>query len=760
MGLPQMRAWLRKEMPKCFSVITARNPVSVDHMFVDINSILHMRAHRATSTGDLMIKVLQRLKAVIERGQLRASRQIFLSVDGPAPMAKMLLQRTRREKLGSDRKRKKDRSFDTRQITPGCSFMDSVERHLEYFACKHLVTVAQRAPGLVVVISGPSASGEGELKIIETIRNMQLNNNSGETERYAIIGTDTDIFLQAITANVRCLVINDSTNEVFSIRKFYEQIALMVPGKQVDRVSLDFAALILFTGNDYLPKLYMSSVQLVWDAYLRYAKLSNFRYLVNEDANSFDNVALLGVLESIKGVSSKRRGTPSNSHAATDTAESTVEATSDSDGNMTGIETDVSSLVEVVTLNPTDKDHTNKKLAIFHPTVRLPQPPSNHDISTLSMPKEYLEGILWCIEMYRHGRCSNFSYVYPFNVAPTIGDIITYLKDNLDKPIVVPRSKEGALPAAVCAAMIIQPDCKFFMEERTRPLVDVFQSLPTLHKADVVMRDAYIQMKKHYHSKGVPFDERKSTPYALMLPRSSKPIATPTPESVKSSKKLHMYELYTPKVTLSSGNTAKFDTPFWKVTLNEGEGGMISGSFRRALADKKLPRDAAPRENPSRTPGQIYNARMSGVSGSNPFTTTYPAFPTAAHGFDVNEISADAASIISRRTSADTQPTKHSTKTSTHLNGSGSKQKFPPFLGQHHIKSNRNDLPTNQLQKPREQKQPRQRTNQPKTRDQPQTPKDIHSGKSLQPPHRRTTPVLVNTETSTGGAARRITKEA
>ncbi|KAH9258797.1 hypothetical protein BASA81_002861 [Batrachochytrium salamandrivorans] len=46
-------------------------------MFVDINSILHMRAHRATSTGDLMIKVLQRLKAVIERGQLRASRQIF-----------------------------------------------------------------------------------------------------------------------------------------------------------------------------------------------------------------------------------------------------------------------------------------------------------------------------------------------------------------------------------------------------------------------------------------------------------------------------------------------------------------------------------------------------------------------------------------------------------------------------------------------------------------------------------------------------------
>ncbi|KAH9262573.1 hypothetical protein BASA82_000374, partial [Batrachochytrium salamandrivorans] len=50
MGLPQMRAWLRKEMPKCFSVITARNPVSVDHMFVDINSILHMRAHRATST--------------------------------------------------------------------------------------------------------------------------------------------------------------------------------------------------------------------------------------------------------------------------------------------------------------------------------------------------------------------------------------------------------------------------------------------------------------------------------------------------------------------------------------------------------------------------------------------------------------------------------------------------------------------------------------------------------------------------------------
>ncbi|EGF82313.1 hypothetical protein BATDEDRAFT_34347 [Batrachochytrium dendrobatidis JAM81] len=552
MGLPKLRAWMRQTMPKCFAVLEKKKPLEIDHIFVDINFILHLKAHRSASSNSLMIQVVKKLRQIIQHGAIRVTRQLFLSVDGPPPIAKMLLQRSRRIKSGENRKKCSYSRFDTRQITPGCMFMDDVERYLEHYACKHLAVSPKNAPQPSVIISGPSVPGEGELKIIETIVKMQQDAEIRANERFAILGSDTDIILQTIAANVDCLVIDSSTNEVFSVESFYKSLESMVPGKDTRRVALDFAALVLFSGNDYLPKLPKVPISITWAAYIKYSKTIQFQHIVSDDAKSFCTKALLDLLETIKIQEPKLRRKPSaSSTAAAQNAESSEEEESEKE--------------IVININPINTSASNSD--IFVPKINLAKA-TQQDLSDDGMVKQYLEGTLWCLHMFRNGKCVNFSFRYSFKRPPTVREVISYLKRNTAN-IHAPIENNEALPAAVCASMVVQSECKSFIEPRLRPLMDVFQSLIKVDfsLAGVAMQDAYNQMQQHYMSLNKPFDVRNTVPYALVLrkPTYINPLASPESNQNRT-------EVYIPNPARQFGDFFTFNNPFWKVKLDPGEG--------------------------------------------------------------------------------------------------------------------------------------------------------------------------------------------
>ena len=120
------------------------------------------------------------------RGFLVARKYIYYAIDGPAPLAKMHLQRSRRIGMKESNEAANSNGelrFDRRCLTPGTLFMSDLEECMHHVACTKLVQYASTNPGLTVVVDGPSCVGEGEVNnsnsiAMETWDSNQLVTNS------------------------------------------------------------------------------------------------------------------------------------------------------------------------------------------------------------------------------------------------------------------------------------------------------------------------------------------------------------------------------------------------------------------------------------------------------------------------------------------------------------------------------------------------------------------------------------------------------
>ena len=122
----------------------------------------------------------------------KPKKLIYVSIDGPAPRAKMNQQRTRRFKSVKTIKIKEDiykqlehefiSPWDTNAITPGTRFMQKLSEHLKYFfKCKEYNTK--------IILSDSNVPGEGEHKIINFIK----KNKYQTPESHCIYGLDADL---------------------------------------------------------------------------------------------------------------------------------------------------------------------------------------------------------------------------------------------------------------------------------------------------------------------------------------------------------------------------------------------------------------------------------------------------------------------------------------------------------------------------------------------------------------------------------------
>ncbi|KAL2915014.1 hypothetical protein HK105_205336, partial [Polyrhizophydium stewartii] len=535
MGLPHLRRWLKQTVPRCFGELNPKSPAEFDHVFLDINGMLHQRANKA-SEGNVMSRFVGSLNRMLLPKKIVARRQVYLAVDGPAPMAKMILQRQRRAEVAGRRARKRQSGFDKRKITTGCIFMDLVDDYLAYFAAQQLVFKSNRNSGLAIVVDGSASPGEGELKIIHTIRGMQATDAC--VDSYAIISSDGDIILQAIVSGVSCTVVSDSVNETFKVQAFFDQLHARFPGRNVQRVAHDFAVLVLLAGNDYLPKLRHASLQETWSLYTRLAKSHDLEHLVDLDASTFNFRVLYKILDAVsrKDKAPKEAGSSAEViDLVTDESDSEsdeimmisdgegdaesdeimmISEGEDGDGAPAGQVFEAADLVDEQAA-----EAVAAKVQVdqgFKPQVReAPSVPL--DRSDTNLVRTYLAGVLWCMEMYRTGQCGNYVYVYPWKHAPSATQIKAVISRGQAEGVVASRSAEPPLPPAVCAAMILPPECKSFMDPRMQPLVDVFQSLTNKEQAAQTMRDAHNQILRHNASVGAPIDKPTTAPFVLTL---------------------------------------------------------------------------------------------------------------------------------------------------------------------------------------------------------------------------------------------------
>lgn len=96
MGIKQVKFsdWFLRRFPHVGQVVHGGQSIKFDSVFIDVNCILHP-ALRSSKTETAFVKKFFRiLDSLLE--QFVPGRICYLSIDGPAPLAKMLTQKARR----------------------------------------------------------------------------------------------------------------------------------------------------------------------------------------------------------------------------------------------------------------------------------------------------------------------------------------------------------------------------------------------------------------------------------------------------------------------------------------------------------------------------------------------------------------------------------------------------------------------------------------------------------------------------------------
>ncbi|KAJ3038012.1 hypothetical protein HDV00_001056 [Rhizophlyctis rosea] len=305
MGIPGIAAWLKKNYPRAVWELEGGKasrkggqqsatyiPQKYHNVYIDMNSILHVVGRRANSEEHVVKKLFRSLDDVIKR-LLAPEHRVYLAIDGPAPLAKLYLQKQRRALI---KKKKKQGAFDTRNFTPGTEFMIKLDTFLSFYACRYLSMNTRHVPRLAFTVSGANVAGEGELKIIHHIRTRQPKIDSHTT---AIIGSDGDIVLQTLLSRAtNTHIINYDASTVFSPETMLESINARFPARDAYKISRDWACLVLLRGSDYLPKLPHTTLNRLWSAYLRIVSNRPDDYLMLDTPNGnlqFD-LDLLGTI--------------------------------------------------------------------------------------------------------------------------------------------------------------------------------------------------------------------------------------------------------------------------------------------------------------------------------------------------------------------------------------------------------------------------------------------------------------------------------
>ncbi|KAJ3167893.1 hypothetical protein HDU88_001840 [Geranomyces variabilis] len=451
MGIKGLAKWLQTKWPTAFTPKADLASIPFETVCIDVNPLLHRAARKSKNNDQCVKRLFRSLDDLVMRG-FNPKSVVCLAVDGPGPLAKIAEQRRRRR---APRIAKKS-TFDARQITPGTAFMNSIDSHLNYYACQYLVRTARTKPGLRVIVSGPNVAGEGEVKILGHLvdgRDKMTN---------LIIGSDNDILLQAIAANVKgTVVLDDDGGVTFSYDDFLSAISHERPDSKPELVALDLAAIILLMGNDYLPKMRKVTFDQLWNCYRRAADQYPKGHLVDLAGESFDVAFLKAIISGIGPRSGWQGPAPSANDELEDEA-----------------------ALDAVGLDP------NRWEIDMTPAARRDQ------------SANFLKGIIWCLEMCVNRNCPDYSFEYPFFTAPAPKDLAAFLDemiaDRRKNQLSWPRSTSPAVHPVICAAMLLGADGKEFMDPSWQTLMGVeadrlqvqFQDIIREHGGAAHMSDA------------------------------------------------------------------------------------------------------------------------------------------------------------------------------------------------------------------------------------------------------------------------------
>lgn len=192
MGVSFFFPWITTRYPKILGDYKLERMPIIDHLYLDINGIVHICAKDPSSlykdilcgkkVQGIFIDILNYLNLVINKARPR--KTIVIAIDGVCPKSKMLNQRDRRFHSDRDSKEMMDfltfnlnlnpnvPNFKSNQISVGTEFMTELNKNVAFFIEKKFEE-DERWRHLKVYYTDGTVPGEGEHNIFQFIRSWK-----------------------------------------------------------------------------------------------------------------------------------------------------------------------------------------------------------------------------------------------------------------------------------------------------------------------------------------------------------------------------------------------------------------------------------------------------------------------------------------------------------------------------------------------------------------------------------------------------------
>jgi 5'-3' exonuclease len=258
MGIKGLMKIMKHDEPKV-------KPRKYDSVYIDCNYLLHYFIYNCKNDDELYEKTYNYIKYLLET--IDITQELNLIFDGKHPhhlqvnpKANTLNSRYKNKPVSLD--------YDKQVIEPKSKIVSTFQTQMS-----QSINSVQKMymKKFKVLINNDYVDEEADFKILNSINNRQHKN-------ICIISRDSDMILIAYSLIIKK---NISIDILSSLRP----IQFIDVNKLNDGYGLDYVLLILFLGNDYLPKLSNVSYEVIIENYKKYSRHQNEKIISNNKVN-------------------------------------------------------------------------------------------------------------------------------------------------------------------------------------------------------------------------------------------------------------------------------------------------------------------------------------------------------------------------------------------------------------------------------------------------------------------------------------------
>lgn len=254
MGVTKLFAWIEKNYR---SAVQSTLPPNVDALYLDFNAIVHNIAQQVYGYGSgkgkftyrdkviqsnqldklhqqLLDGIVDNISTTVER--IRPRQLLMIAFDGPAPLAKIAQQRTRR--YVADDPFEDPLHFTSAAFSPGTLLMEEIGNYIQDY-----IKRKRRLFPKEVIFSSVHVPGEGEHKIADMIRERKFRVN-------VILGMDNDLIIIGMRLG-NTFVLREMTETTVSVVDCDTLATLIKRDMRTTDIN-NFILISFVVGNDFL----------------------------------------------------------------------------------------------------------------------------------------------------------------------------------------------------------------------------------------------------------------------------------------------------------------------------------------------------------------------------------------------------------------------------------------------------------------------------------------------------------------------------